>query len=476
MTLPLTQEQIAGLTSLANMLNMGVGQKNTPGSTTLTAPTLHGPFPGNAAQYGIFARPGIRPGRFSTLARPDARFVSALAVNRSMFTTEKLEIMTGVTAGSGTNASGWCATPPTIGQGKICEQNYVWGNYAIKTQLDAIPQVGEMKDRADLPADLLNSSENMNPFIPSPRFSDDRLTYLMWLAGVEMERSLERVLFLGNTATAYTSTETGWTKEFLGLDLQIKTGHTDAVTAVACPAADSGVITFGADIGSTIGGGDGRNIVEAVSDLYFGLKDRASKYQMEGVQWVIVIRPEMWRPLVENWSCEYATYRCSSDSAGQPFVNDVQDTNRLRLEMLNGNYLLVEGEAVPVYFCEGIDRTNNATNNNFTSDLYIVPVNWNGLPLTRVEYFPMDNPEAQRMIAASSIRRGVVNNGMWLMASEDTAFCTEFHFASRMRIILETPHLAGRVDNLSYTFRAPIRNAQPGDSYFYDDGGGTYTS
>lgn len=457
---------------------LGVSQKNDPASTTLTATTLHGPFHGNAAQYGIFSNPGVRPARWQTVARPDFRFLNALPVSPSLYTKERLEAMSGVTAASGTNAETWCDTPPTVGQGKICEVDFPWGNFTIKTKFHAIPQLGERRDYSDVPAQILNmgrENPGMFPFYPSTTwaFEDSQLRYNQFLLGIATERSTERVIFQGNSTTAYTLTETGWGDEFEGLDRLIKTGYTDAKTSVACPAMDSVVTSFNAAIDST--DANSRNFVVAVTETLWALEQRAMQYGMEGTQFAIVMRPEMWRPAVEEWSCDYNTYRCDGD-AGNPYVTNVTESNAARLEMMRGNYLMIDGIPRPVYFSEGITRTNNANNNSFTSDMYIVPTVWNGIPLTRFEFFPLGNPEALEMMQASSITRRIINGGMMLWASADTPKCTEFEIAMRLRLILETPWLAGRVDDVTYTFLAAIRNAQPGDTYFYKDGGRTYRS
>lgn len=466
-------EEIQGM---LDSMGLEVTKKHTPSSTTLTAPTLHGPFHGASTQLGIFATPGVRPERFTTLARPPASFVKALPVGRSIFTKERLEVMTGVTAASGTNATGWCADPPTVGQGKVCQIDYNWGEYYVRSQLHAIPLTGQRYDRADVPATILNQSPEMHPYIPSAMWvlEDRQPRYAMFLVGVAADRSMDIVLFQGNNTLASTNTNHGFISEPEGLDRLIKTGYTDARTGLACPAVDSAIVSFNADVASTMS--DGRNVVQAMSDLYWGLKDRASKFGMEGTIWGIAMRPEMFRPLIENWVCQYYTYRCTSTNAPNAnLVEIMHETNDLRLQMLQGQYLLIDGEPVPVFLSEGIVR-DVLGNQHYKSDTYVVPLSWNGMPLTHVEFFPMDNPEATELSSLSAIERSVLNNGMWLVSSEDTAMCTELHFAAKYRIILETPFLAGRLDDVSYTFRAPTRAAQPGDTFNYADGGKTYNT
>lgn len=474
------EERAYTLTEIAEMAKaLGLTQKNDPASTTLTAPALHGPFQGNTNQFGIFAEPGVRPQRFASLVRPRS-LASLLRLNSSIYHQELLEVMTGVTASSGTNATGFCGNPPTVGQGKVCEQIYSWGKYYIKTDLNALTELGTLRHRAEVPAEILNAPPGMrNPLIPDLmyRMSDPRsqLQYELWRIGVDLGRTLEHVLVQGDTTLASTATEIGWIGEFLGLDSQIKTGYTDARPPnMTCPAMDSAVISFDAEVNGTDANGD--NLVQVTTELYWALVDRANEMGMEGVEFAFLMRKEQFRAIVDQWSCQYATYRCSSSAAGQPFVNDVQDTNALRLEMMTGQYLLIDGNPVPVVFSEGILREGVGAN-HFKADFYLVPISWAGLPLLRLEYFPMDNQyvnEFASFITGAGGEVTTLNNGLFIAGFRSTGLCMEYHFASKMRLILETPFLAGRVDDVRFTFRAPIRNSDPSDTYFYADGGRTY--
>jgi hypothetical protein len=465
MALQFTEEQLA-------FILKEFAEKNTPASTTPTAPTLHGPFHGNTAQFGIFSNAGVRPSRWSTLARPWS-FASIISLEKSRFWTEKLEVMTGVTEAAGSNASGFCGDPPTVGQGKICKQNFNWGKYYVKTDLNVMPYIGSYKDRADVPAEIINAGPVANPFVPDVMYrlmpSDSQLRYELWRIGVEFERGLDVSLILGNNTTAIGTH--GWFADFNGLDLQIKTGYTDADTGLACSAMDSIVITHSAAVGGTAA--DGRNITQELSDLFYGLRQRASKFMMPDTQWAIVIREELFRSLVEAYSCQYHLYKCSGAQYEENNI-DQTTTNNLRLEMLRGRYLLIDGVPVPVVFSEGITQTTPSSN-TFQSDMYIVPVSWRGTPLLRVEYHPMDSQPTTEFSNFQGDGVQTLNNGLWMVGNRNTGLCKEYHFALMMRMILETPFLAGRIDDINYTFSAEIRNALPGAS-FYHDGGATYRS
>ena len=459
--------------TMKELKDMAEVLKNDPASTTLTAPTLHGPFPGNAAQYGIFSGAGVRPDRYSTLVRPNslASLVNPVA---SRYTNEILEVMTGVTEATGTNATGFCGDPPTVGQGKVCRQTYVFGDYYVKTDLNAIPLLGQYRNRADVPANILNSGPKNNPLVPDVMFSladnDSQLAYELWRVGVEMERTLEYQLVQGLVSEA-TDTTHGWINGFNGLDYQIRTGYADSVSGLACSAVDSAVITHGANINTTAS--DGRNIVQETSDLFYGLRRRASSMGMNATQWVIVMREELFRSFTEQYSCLYNQFGCSGSQYEEHNI-DQTTTNNLRVEMQTGEYILVDGVKIPVIFSEGIAQTTPAAN-TFESDMYVVPTYWAGRPLLTLEYFPMDNQNAQNYSAFQGSEVATMNNGLYMVGNRNTGLCKEYHFASLMRLIMEAPWLAGRIDNLQYTFSAPIRNATPGAS-FYADGGATYRS
>lgn len=469
-----TVEEIAELADA-----LGISRKNDPASLTVTAPTLQGPFPGNTNQLGIFAGYGTRPERFSAFVRPTS-LAQLFAINSSVYHEEELEIMTGVTAAAGTNATGFCGDPPTVGQGKVCKQRYGWGRYEVKTNLESIPEIGTLRSRSEVPGQVLNAGPAAHPLIPDlmyqfPRDTRSQLQYELWLLGAQFERVIGPVLMVGDNTLNSTQTHHGFIKEPKGLDSMIKTGYVDSETQIACPAADSAVINFNAAVDGTIGGGDGRNIVQALSDLVWALKDRARVMGMDDTEFAIGGRKELFRALVEVWACNYATYRCSSSNAGQPFVNDVRDTNALRLEMMQGQYLLVDNVQVPFIFEEGIPQ-DSLGSNIFKSDLYVLPVSWAGIPLLRTEYFPMDNQYAKEFAEFQGEPLVFLNNGLWAVANRNNGFCKEYLFANKIRFILETPFLAGRVDDVRYTFRAPIRNASPSDTWFYADGGVTYRS
>ena len=470
-----TPEELQVL-SKAGVLN--IGQKNDPASTTLTASTLQGPFPGNAAQFGIFSGAGVRPDRFSAMARPDSliRTVVGLGgMNPSRYVNEILEIMTGQTAGGTTNASGFCGNPPVVGDLKVMRRVFTWGDYYVKTNLDAVPLISQLRDRADVPGNILNAGPRANPLIPDMMYrltdSQSHLQHELFKLGVDLERTMETVAIQGVAATD--NSNTGWFHEFAGLDGQIATGITDSVTGLAAPAVDSTVISFNADITGTNADGSGRNFTETITDTVEGRLIDAAKVGMEGVVLAIVMRREQFYRATQVVACQNAIYNCTG--AQYEEVNrDGSEIQRQRLAMYNGQYLALNGRQVPVVFSEGVVLEGIA-NNTYRSDIYIVPLNWGGLPLLRLEFFPMNNPYALEFANFNGMKITVLNNGLFVVGSRDTGLCVEYHFAARFRLVLETPFLAARIDNVEYSYLLNTRTAHPGQS-LHVDGGISYRS
>ena len=466
-----TAEELAAL-SKAGVLQ--IGEKNDPASTTLTATPLHGPFHNSTTQFGPFSAPGGRPGMFSALTRPNS-WLSIVNVNRSEYTNELIDIQTGQTADGTSNATGFCGNPPAPGQLKVSRQQYTWGSFYGKTQLNALALIGQRRDRGDVSRDIFNSAMVNNPFIPDimRNLNDTRsqLSNELYTFGVGMERSTELVSISGTAGSD--NSRFGWFAEFKGLDGLIKTGHTDVTTGIASAALDSIVVAFNATITASPASAGSRSITEVLADTMYALNDRARQVGMGGgVQWAFVMRQEVFRRLVEVQANKYQFLRMSGAQYGE--INDVaSDLQSLRLAMLNGQYLLIEGVQYPVVFSEGMQFAATASN-VYNTDIFVVPVSWAGVPLLRLEYFAMDNQytnEFASFVGADDVR--TINNGMMLVGKRSTGLCVEYHFQSRMRLILETPWLAARIDDVQFSYSDPTRTALPGTS-LYVNGGLTY--
>jgi hypothetical protein len=457
--------------------------KNDPASTSLASTQMpHGPGQGgnSTTQAGLFSDPRVRPQRFSALARP-RNFLAQLQLVPNEIESELTEILTGQLADAGTDATGWCDNAPTPGDLKVSTQLRVFGKYLSKINLNAIPNIGKRQSYGDVPGEILNSAPENFPYMPDVvmRFGDtrDQLQFEMYKLGNSLQRSVVNIAWQGVAGQNAVSANDGWWYEPNGFDALVKTGYTDIVSGTATPAADSVVQAWG---GGDIGGNDsfGRNIVESINDLWYAVNDRASQVGMGDTNWVFVMRKEQFRALVEVYACTYATYRCQSTNAGQPIVTDGMEVQRLRTEMASGQFLLIDGVPVPVQFDEGIALTRFASNPNvLQADIFLMPLSWGGRPLTYMQYFKMDNPYATdfaNFVNPNKIK--FMNNGLFIAGERSTGLCVEYFVGAQMRPALETPFLAGRIDNITFTYTAQTRGANPQPTWNYQNGGRTFNS
>lgn len=463
------------LVEIRNLL-MQVEKNNASGTTPTNNPP-YGPYADGSGDYGTFSYPGSRPEMFSAFQRPRS-MASLFGIRPSLVANEKIGIMTGVTAEAGSNPSDFCGTAPTAGQLKRSVQNYIFGKSYWKTKVANVAELGEYADFSDMVAKrIMNVNQSGNPFVPDLMNKLDisnrdaaTLANELGTVGVAMERSWEKVAIQGNSSKAPAAATLGWIKEFDGLERQIVTGKRDLDTQVLSPAADSTVISWGTGIDVTSGG---RTFPQVLVDTYYGLSTLADDVGMSGTRWAIVMRMEEFRALTYVYACEYWTSRCSG-SAGNPSYTDAMSVRNLQLQMWNGKYLLIDGTPVQVVFTDGIPLTKAGGTVYTAQDLFILPVEWNGMPLLNLEYKPMANTDAMgfaNFVGPNDFTS--FNNGMWLSTKQRTAFCMELLFAGKFRLVQDAPFLAAVINTMQFSFQAPVRNAYPDNTEFYRNGGAT---
>lgn len=283
----------------------------------------------------------------------------------------------------------------------------------------------------------------------------------MVTVGVNTERSLGVQLWQGTRGVG---------TQFAGLDSQIATGQMDADTSVLCPALDSDVKNFGlAEIDSTI--------VELVGSMEWYLFNNAETMGLNPVEWVFVMRPELWFELSALWPCAYNTNKCSSAvGSNSQVVLDGRENTRDRDAMRQGMYIDVNGRRYRVITDTGIyehDSANDANLNpgEFASSIYMVPLTITGnFPVTYREY--VDYRKAAPDIALLNNMQTFfwTDGGMFSWALEQVKWCYKLSLKTEQRVILRTPHLAGRIDDIMYIPTQHLRSPYPDNPYFADGG------
>jgi hypothetical protein len=416
---------------------------------------------------GIFTSPGLEREIVTAHVRPFG-LASELPLLPSVYQDPRFGAITGFTETVGSQPDNACEDAP-YGYMKACTLTARFGRLRYDTNTIDMNDVmlklhrgdftdlqlaGRLLGMTNLPPSGLDEGQVMNIVTMSE----------MVTVGVNTERNLNNQLWQGVFGVAH---------QFPGLDVQIATGQTDADSGTACPALDSDVKDFNFD---PITGG-GRDIVEYLSMLEYYLFHNAETMGLSPVQWVIVMRPQLFFELTAMWPCAYNTTKCSPAVATNgSVVLDGRDNTRERDAMRNGLYIDINGRRYPVVLDTGIFENTNITNANclpgeYASNIYMVPLTIRGgMPVTYREYVDYRQAQSDVNLLRGNNSFFWTDSGVYTWAYEETKWCYKLSLKTEQRVILRTPHLAGRIDNVKYTPLQHLREPDPDNPYHYDGG------
>lgn len=463
----LTPEQFV---EAVKQVSEALGYKHDPASTVSNAVLAHGPG-------GLFSSPGPRPNMYSTVPRP-IDLAALIPLVKSDNVNERWEVLTGVTATEGTRAADICSEGPTPGQLKVCSQTFVWGEMKIDTRTQRLNQFGRRNNYADYDKNILNLDPSAHSLIPeilnAANVNTDfgKLVMEVVLAIEKSYASVDINGVAGATSAPAGAVNTAdylpWISQFSGLLAQIATGKVDSVSQVACPAADSVVITHNAPI--TSNGTNGQSFTSNILSLVRSPIQRANRVGMGDFDFVLAVHPNAWWQITDVWACTYNTDRCTG-SAGNPVSESAVDVTERRDAMRNGNYLLVDGMRIGVVFADGL-QWDGVSNNVWNTDILLIPLNWRGQRLLYRQYFPLNNPQAtawNNWINPQEAR--ILNDGLYAMGARSTnGLCKKAEFYSQQRLILDTPWLAGRLNDVQITYTLQGYDPFIGQSQYRDGG------
>lgn len=350
-----------------------------------------------------------------------------------------------------------------------------WGRVARETDTIEIDSTLHTQRGAPINLQLMNEFLSNGSIVnPQPTRSalDTVVEAQMGMVGVLLERKLAKLLWRGNVAN---NTSGGGYKEFPGLDMQIATGHVDAETGVAIPSADSYIDDYNY-VGIDDNGG---NIVRRVSFMHYFLSDLAERTNMNPMTFVLVMRPQLFFELTAVWACLYLTDRCRNDAgAAVVTINDAASVN-MRDEMRRGKYLWINGYQVEVVTDDAIIEKTRADNVNiasgsYASNIYMIPLRARGrMPVTYWQYIDYTRVRAQ---LAGLSAQGLTKPPFWtdggrlLWVYIENGFCFKLQAKIEPRVVLRTPHLAGKIQNIEYAPLRHLRDFDPESPYWVNGG------
>jgi hypothetical protein len=441
---------------------LGLAPK-TKASNFQTATPLHG-------SGGIWSTPGLDRTVVTAYIRPHG-LGTVLSKVPSVDESPRFATLTGFTATTGSEPANACDDAPK-GYVKGCNLTAKFGLVRRDTQTIEMDKVMLRVNRGDF-KDLVLAGEviGLTDLIPSGLNQSQMLNVLtmseMIIAGTSAERKLVADIWQGTVPGG----------QFPGLDVQITTGHIDADTGTACPAVDSDVKSFNYN---NVDGTDGLDIVEYLSMIEYYLFENARAMGLDPVSWVVVMRPQLWHELSAVWPIVYHTDRSASiPTAGVTLFLDGRETVSLRDQMRREMSLQINGRSYPVITDTGIFEHTNINNGNlaageFASSIYFVPLTVAGsLPATYIEY--VDYRQASVDVAQLGPFPGApdffwTDNGMFSWSVTQQRWCYELSLKIEPRVVLRTPHLAGRLDYVKYVPLQHLRESDPDNPYNVDGG------
>lgn len=447
------QELIDALQLIAKMKAVG---------TPPNAQYLHG-------RGGLLSTPGLDPNIISAMVMPQG-LASTIPVRLSNQTDMIVGILTGLTASSGSEPTAACADFPQAGNFKLCMQTLPFGRIGRETQILQVDRVGEVTNRGEfLDHTVINNpfarTEAIPPFDARNFLRDEAQRALAALVAA-IGRDYARIFYTGSPVN--TAGSAGYI-EYNGLDRLINTGYRDAVTGQLCPAADSWIASFGDANVAT----DASNTVRQITEILNSRRYLAQQLNIN-VSWRLVMRYALFRALTEIWPCAYLTSRCTLPSGNTSFM-DAGEQVRMRDDMRNNHYLLVDGERVEVVIDDAIAQTDPAAGVH-ESAIYFVPNGTvGGVPLLYWDFYDMRgaNPAIEALTPQGSFQ--VLGGGRYLLHRKPpTNECIQARMIARPRLILRAPFLAARLTDVRYTTYINERSPFPADPAFYNGGNTTY--
>jgi hypothetical protein len=439
----------------------------------------HTKAPANTATYtelhglgGIFSSPGMEREVISTHVRPYG-IASELPKFGTVYEDPTFGALTGISDDQGSEPLLPCNDAPD-GFIKACNLTARFGRVARDTQTIEMDKVMLRVNRGDftdlrLVGQVLGLTELYPQGLNQTQILNLVTMSEMIQAAVRLERKLCEHVWVGDVAN---NNPGGGYKEFPGLDQQIATGQVDADTNDSCPSLDADVKDF--DYNDVCG--TTQDIVDVVSAMEFFVRSLAEDTGMMPARWVWVMRPQLWQELTSCWPCKYNTNKCTSIGGDHRVLTDGRENITDRDNMRQGKYLDVNGVRYPVILDNCIyeqNSTNDSANLNpgeFASSIYFVPLTVTGnFPVTYMEY--LDYRQAAADVALMRGREDFwTDRGQYSWAVEQTKWCYKFSLKSEQRIVLRTPQLSGKIDNVRYSPLQHIRDPLPDNSHWIDGG------
>ena len=442
-------------------------------------PYVHGPG-------GLFGVRGLEREVISTHTQFTGSLGEMLPIRSSIDTDPLFPYITGFLRSDQQEKDAVCDNPPEANHFKTCIQTTVFGRKEFKTRQVEVNRIGQRINRGEfLDLQIVNGPlvEQMGGLMSGFFGLSNQQSVLagremvarMVEMGVAFQRWFCPQVFTGNPAN---SSAGGGYKEFSGLDLLIGTNKVDAVTGQTCPSLYSDVKDF---MYRQVDSVTDPDLVKTITTMMRILNRKAAQQGMAPADIRLVMREPLFYAITEVWPCRYTSYRCDvidgSNLDPVPSLSS-EAAVRMRDEMRMGQYLIIDGRRVPVILDDCISEENQADNGTipvggFASDIYFVPFSARGGSIQTL-YWEYYDYRRDILPDLQGVRGGTFfwsDNGafLWGLKAPDN-WCLEVIAKTEPRLILRTPQLAGRLQNVVYVPLQHTDDPLPSQDYHVNGG------
>lgn len=467
------------LAAVLNQYQAGQIQKTqTVGAPV--GPYVHGPG-------GIFGVRGLERDVISTHTQILGSLGEMIPIQASIDDHPLFPYLTGFTRSDQQEKNAVCDNPVQVGTPKTCIQTAQWGRKEFKTRQVEVNQIGHRINRGEffdlqiVNDPLVNQMGGLMRDFFGLRGQDAvlagrEMTMRFIEVGIGFQRWYCPTVYTGNPSN---NSAGGGYKEFPGLQLLISRTKVDALTGTTCPSLYSDVKNFYYRKVDSTGDPD---IVRTLTTMYRYLTRKAETQNLAPVDLRIVMREPLFYELTRVWPCQYNTDGCAAPATTgftNTLVVDGMEQTRFRDEMRNGKFLLIDGRRVPVILDDCIMEFESSDSASiavgcYSSDIYFVPFSARGGTIRTLywEYQDYRNaviPDATQARAAPTFFWSDNGVFLWGLKAPDN-WCLEVICKTEPRLILRTPQLAGRLQNVVYCPLQHTDDPLPSQDYWTDGG------
>ena len=452
--------------------------KQTAAKATMPNNPSYNMVHGDGSMFGA-VQVSIDPEVISTMMH--WRGVAELLPRNPVRTLEDfLPFITGVEPTSSTEPTTECGDCIS-GESESCIQHFPTAKVCRETKAMTMQKAIERLNRGDIDLNLLNDQLGSDsPWHPGSSFTTSGQIMQVataWALLFELPplfmHALSPMVYSGNP----TNNNGNAYREFRGLELLVNTGFVDAFANVACAGLDSDLKDLNyANIKTAVS----PSFVETLEMAHYYVRNNARGQRLDPVTWVVAMRPELWQ--IASSLMPYQSILATMMNATVPTEYEVVINGQSLVDERNairqGMTINLNGENVRVVVDDGIPESNNANDANcdageYASDVYLLPLRYlGGRPAMRIDY--KDYRFMSGEIAATNDLVGGFYqpspDGRFSYSLVRDGRCFKIQAETEPRIILKTPQLAARIQNVKYVPLQHLREPNPDGSYFFKGG------